>query len=87
MQYVHVAYVDAQNGRTKHSSVIHSRIAQLNGVDKPLFINKTQSSGGPICRTSIFSMRLISASCRAFSWLNNSFRFCRITSFVTEPDE
>jgi len=82
---VTIYFLNAQINETQMKKC--SRIAQLNGVDKPLFINKTQSSGGPTCRTSIFSTRLISESCRAFSWLNNSFRFCRTTSFVTAPDE
>ena len=51
------------------------RIAQLKGVERPLFINNVHSSGGPICCTWIFSNLDMLAIWRAFSLVNRSFLF------------
>ncbi len=56
---------------------MNSRMAQLNGVDSPLFMSSVHCSGTPRYSTLIFSMRVMSALCRAFSLSNSSLRLRR----------
>lgn len=60
---------------------LHSRLAQLRGVDIPLFmISSVPSSPGPCIDTSIFSMRGYRALCLACSRENTAFRWLRISA-------
>lgn len=60
---------------------LHSRLAQLRGVDIPLFmISNVPSSPGPCMDTSIFSMRGYRALCLACSRENTAFRWRSISA-------
>lgn len=60
---------------------LHSRLAQLRGVDIPLFmISSVPSSPGPCIDTSIFSMRGYRALCLACSRENTAFRWLSISA-------
>jgi hypothetical protein len=57
-------------------------MATLNGVDMDLFINKVQLSGGPICLTSIFSIRTTSSNLNVLE-KNKIMKNCQKTRRVT----
>lgn len=60
---------------------LHSRLAQLRGVDIPLFmISSVPSSPGPCIDTSIFSMRGYRAVCLACSRENTALRWQSISA-------
>lgn len=59
----------------------HPRLAQLRGVDIPLFMmSSVPSSPGPCTDTSIFSMRGYRALCLACSRENTALRWLRISA-------
>lgn len=72
---------DAGNDNAFIFLSLHSRLAQLRGVDIPLFMmSSVPSSPGPCIDTSIFSMRGYRALCLACSRENTAFLWLRISA-------
>lgn len=72
---------DAGNDNACFFLFLYSRLAQLRGVDIPLFmISSVPSSPGPCIDTSIFSMRGYRALCLACSRENTAFLWLRISA-------